>query len=741
MQRLGKYELAGELGTGSMGVIYRARDTILERDVALKTISDGGAADPELKERFYREAKAGARLNHPNVVTVYELGEQDGLLFIALELLSGCDLRQFINQRQALPLEEKIEAMAGVCDALQHAHESGIVHRDIKPSNIFLTSDHVAKILDFGVARLSSSQLTILGRVLGTPFYMAPEQILGKTCEARSDLFSAAIVAFEFLTYAHPFAGESIPKRIINSAPDSLLARNPSLPSALEPVLARALAKLPEDRYASAGEFGEALRKALGRSTPPAREVPPREVLAPMAGPVSTASLRLANANTEFKMSEILAALQEFDLAMEGENVTSARSALARVEKLAKADDRFATAAKESRVRLQELEARMPKPEPESDPQAGVMTLRFDTVPPVAPATAPVTSPPVPSAAIVETPRPEAPRPEPPPVNGSSASPVSGEITSFFAAKPGAAPLDKLSQRQPLQATPAVPKPAPKIEQQAEAPVPSQRAATPASTPSDAPADAPAAQKKGNPAVMIAVIAALLVIAAGVFFILRPSPAVAVPASAMAEIASDQAAILSDPSDSANVIVNLKKGDAVNVIQPPRSLTQEWTAVQYINGKHIYPSGAVKTSALANWSSNKSEVAFQLVEMQAPPAGGGEAEWRAYQQKLSVFIDRFPGTPELAQAQIDLNQATAALRHLSQPAPTPAPETLAKPAPAPAEDPAATLARAQSLWEKGQYDASERLLRRLLQANPDLPGAKPLLDKVQQARKLESGKQ
>src|SRR6266404_7004856 len=187
MQRIGKYEILAELGMGSMGVIYRARDTILDRDVALKTIAGGGALDPELKERFYREAKAGARLNHPNVTTVYELGEQEGMLFIALELLSGCDLRQFIGKRQTMPLAKKIEAIAGVCDALQHAHESGIVHRDIKPSNIFLTTEGVAKILDFGVARLSaSSQLTILGRVLGTPFYMAPEQILGKPCEARS---------------------------------------------------------------------------------------------------------------------------------------------------------------------------------------------------------------------------------------------------------------------------------------------------------------------------------------------------------------------------------------------------------------------------------------------------------------------------------------------------------------------------------------------------------------------------
>src|SRR5215472_6949494 len=154
MTKLGKYEVVAELAKGSMGVLYRARDTVLDREVALKTIAGTGSLDPELKERFYREARSGARLHHPNVITVYELGEQDGLVFIALELLSGCDLRQFISARRELPPAKKIEVMAAVCDGLHHAHSNGIVHRDIKPSNVFLTDTGVPKILDFGVARL-----------------------------------------------------------------------------------------------------------------------------------------------------------------------------------------------------------------------------------------------------------------------------------------------------------------------------------------------------------------------------------------------------------------------------------------------------------------------------------------------------------------------------------------------------------------------------------------------------------
>src|SRR6476661_2430612 len=141
MTKLGKYEVIAELAAGSMGVLYRARDTILDREVALKTIAGAGGLDPELKERFYREARASARLHHPNVITVYELGEQDGLVFIALELLFGLDLRQFIAQRPALDARKKINIMAAVCDGLHHAHQNGITHRDIKPSNIFLTDN------------------------------------------------------------------------------------------------------------------------------------------------------------------------------------------------------------------------------------------------------------------------------------------------------------------------------------------------------------------------------------------------------------------------------------------------------------------------------------------------------------------------------------------------------------------------------------------------------------------------
>ena len=180
MTRVGKYELAEKLGEGSMGVIYRAKDTVLERDVALKTLTTAGVHDGELLERFYREARACARLRHPNIVTVYDFGEDGSLAYIAMELLEGEDLRAVIAERRALTLEQKLVLMAAVCEGLHHAHGKAIVHRDIKPSNIFVTSDGQPRILDFGVARMPASSLTTSGRVLGTPHYMAPEQLTGK---------------------------------------------------------------------------------------------------------------------------------------------------------------------------------------------------------------------------------------------------------------------------------------------------------------------------------------------------------------------------------------------------------------------------------------------------------------------------------------------------------------------------------------------------------------------------------
>ena len=472
MKTVGKYEVFEQLGTGSMGVIYRAHDTILDRDVALKTIAGTGPVDAELKERFYREAKACARLQHPNVVMIYELGEEDNLLFIALELLTGSDLRRFIAERRPLPDAKKLEVIAGLCDGLQKAHDAGIIHRDLKPSNIFLTNDGVGKLLDFGVARLPSSKLTVVGRVIGTPNYMAPEQILGKPCDARTDIFALGIVAYEFLTFAHPFAGASVPKRIMNDAPDSLIARNPALPADVEPVIGKALAKDPDERYKSADEFARALRAVLAKcfsaeslSTVSAESLsiqsPSSVVSMPAPPPVSPELPK--DMNTEYKMSEILGALQRFDAALDRENVAEARSALQTVDRLAKIDDRFAAAATESHGRLSELEARVPAPPPVAVTPPPVTAARppVATAPPsiAAPPTRPVDLP----VASVTVSRPTtqsrptvltAPVPPaksafldsppiadvPPPAGNVFTSSEPGDVTSLFIPRPSVVP-------------------------------------------------------------------------------------------------------------------------------------------------------------------------------------------------------------------------------------------------------------------------------------------------------------
>jgi serine/threonine-protein kinase len=248
--------------------VYRARDQVLGRQIALKVMRPESQLDPEVAERFRREARACAQLQHPNIVTVYDLGEAEGgAIYIAMELLAGIDLRTAIRQRTRLPVALKIQAMALVCDALGHAHRHGIVHRDVKPSNLFLRAGGQPKILDFGIAKLATSVLTRTGKILGTPNYMAPEQITGQKCEARSDLFSVAIVAFEFLTGAHPFRAPFIPKRIVNDEPESLCEADPALPLQLQAALARGMAKDPDLRFQTGEEFASALREVLANGT------------------------------------------------------------------------------------------------------------------------------------------------------------------------------------------------------------------------------------------------------------------------------------------------------------------------------------------------------------------------------------------------------------------------------------------------------------------------------------------
>jgi serine/threonine-protein kinase len=265
--RVGKYEIRRSLGRGAMGMVYLAYDTVLERDVALKLMVASIAHDPDLKMRFEREAKAVAKLNHPNIVTVHDLGYHEGSPFIAMELLHGNDLLTLVRQKQGAPtLDRRVTILVQVLAALSAAHEAGIVHRDIKPANIFVTRDGVTKLMDFGVARLMTAQVTDTGAVVGTADYMSPEQVRGAKVDARSDVFSVGSVFFELVTGRRPFTAENLPAtfyKIDNQEPDFAAVPRGEHYQPLVPILKKALAKDLAGRYQTAYDFGLELQEYL----------------------------------------------------------------------------------------------------------------------------------------------------------------------------------------------------------------------------------------------------------------------------------------------------------------------------------------------------------------------------------------------------------------------------------------------------------------------------------------------
>ena len=270
ISKLGKYDIEGELGKGAMGVVYKGKDPFIERYVALKTVRTDmlTADDPEATiaqmSRFKQEAKAAGRINHPNIVGIYEYGEEGRTAFIAMEFISGRDLKDYFDHNERFDVKAIVRIMGDVLAALDYAHHNGIVHRDIKPANIMLTTDGVVKITDFGIARLESSNLTQAGAVMGTPSYMSPEQFMGQQVDARSDIFSAGAVLYEMLTGEKPFTGSltTIMHRVLHSQPERPSLLNVQSPRAFDQVVEKAMAKRPEDRYQSAAEFAEALRGA-----------------------------------------------------------------------------------------------------------------------------------------------------------------------------------------------------------------------------------------------------------------------------------------------------------------------------------------------------------------------------------------------------------------------------------------------------------------------------------------------
>jgi serine/threonine-protein kinase len=262
---IGKYEIRSQIGRGAMGVVYEAFDSVIERRVAIKMLLTE-VFDPaqlaDVRVRFKREAHSAGRLSHPSIVTIFDYGEHEGTPYIVMDLMTGEELSRRLDSGARLPLAEVVRIMEQLLGALAYAHESGVIHRDIKPSNIFVLRDGSLKVVDFGIARIESSELTETGAILGTPAYMSPEQFLGLPVDARSDLFSAGVILYQLLTGDRPFTGSptTIMQKVLRQDPVEPSVLNPTLSADWDTVVKRALAKKPDQRFGSARQFADAAR-------------------------------------------------------------------------------------------------------------------------------------------------------------------------------------------------------------------------------------------------------------------------------------------------------------------------------------------------------------------------------------------------------------------------------------------------------------------------------------------------
>jgi len=269
LKQLGKYKIVEVIGKGAMGVVYKGYDPVLERHVALKTVRkelvDQDTAGAIIA-RFKNEALAASRLTHPGIVGIYDYGETKQLTYIAMEFVQGRGLRDFLARQERFGLQDVMAIMNQLLDALDYAHDHGVVHRDVKPANLIMTPTGSLKLADFGIARIDRSNLTQLGSIMGTPAYMSPEQYSGQQVDRRSDIFSSGVVLYELLTGVKPFEGptQTMGYRICHEPHRKPSEVNPQgVPEVFDAILAKALAKTPEERYASAREFAKALARGF----------------------------------------------------------------------------------------------------------------------------------------------------------------------------------------------------------------------------------------------------------------------------------------------------------------------------------------------------------------------------------------------------------------------------------------------------------------------------------------------
>jgi len=317
LTKAGRYEIVSELGRGSMGVVYHGFDPVIGRTVAIKTMLTEGLTSQEFREfksRFQREAQAAGVLSHPNIVNVFDYGEDNGILYLIMEYLEGKSLEKLIEEQVMLPIETIIPMFDQVCGALDHAHQHDIVHRDIKPANIMILDNGLVKVTDFGIAKMMSMGMTQAGQVLGTPNYMSPEQVKGRQVDGRSDIFSLGIILYDLVTGELPFGGQNITTviyKIINENPIPPRELDATIHPGLSYVICKALAKNPDERYQTCRELADDLKnfKSLAGSASPSATIvvkvppfpstdleraaaPPVEISRPPAGPTETVQTR-----------------------------------------------------------------------------------------------------------------------------------------------------------------------------------------------------------------------------------------------------------------------------------------------------------------------------------------------------------------------------------------------------------------------------------------------------------------
>ena len=267
---LGRYEIVRELGKGAMGVVYEGIDPIIGRRVAIKTarrdVMESSGRGEELMKRFLREARAAGSLSHPNIITIYDADEQDGVAYMAMEYIESGTLRDYIARGQRLTCEEIAEIGAVICEALASAHEKGIIHRDVKPANIMTLPDGTIKMADFGIAHVTDSDLTQEGSLIGTPHFMSPEQFMGQKVDGRSDLFSVGVIVYEMLTGEKPFTGEALSTvmhHVLKVDPVGPKELNYACCDHLSKVVMKAMAKSPGQRYQTGAAMAAALRESI----------------------------------------------------------------------------------------------------------------------------------------------------------------------------------------------------------------------------------------------------------------------------------------------------------------------------------------------------------------------------------------------------------------------------------------------------------------------------------------------